>query len=46
MEKRPQIYPNEGFLVQLIRYENELMKTREIALTEDTYKSPMSKNLC
>lgn len=29
-EKRPQICPNEGFLVQLIRYENELIKSREI----------------
>ncbi len=29
-QKRPQICPNEGFLLQLIRYENELIQTREI----------------
>lgn len=30
IEKRPQIWPNEGFLLQLIRYETELLETREI----------------
>jgi protein-tyrosine phosphatase len=30
MEKRPQIWPNEGFLTQLLRYETELIGTREI----------------
>jgi protein-tyrosine phosphatase len=30
IEKRPQIWPNEGFLVQLIRYETELIRSREI----------------
>lgn len=29
-EKRPQVGPNEGFLLQLIRYESELIRTREI----------------
>jgi protein-tyrosine phosphatase len=29
-EKRPQICPNEGFLIQLIRYEDELIQSREI----------------
>ncbi len=29
-EKRPQICPNEGFLLQLIRYENDLIPSREI----------------
>ncbi|CAF1267944.1 unnamed protein product [Rotaria sordida] len=30
VEKRPQIWPNEGFLLQLIRYETELIRSREI----------------
>lgn len=30
IEKRPQIWPNEGFLVQLMRYEGELIRSREI----------------
>ena len=30
IEKRPQIWPNEGFLLQLIRYETELLQTHEI----------------
>jgi hypothetical protein len=30
LEKRPQICPNEGFLLQLIRYENDLIQSREI----------------
>ena len=29
-QKRPQICPNEGFLLQLIRYENELIQSREV----------------
>ncbi|CAF4410453.1 unnamed protein product, partial [Adineta steineri] len=29
-DKRPQISPNKGFLLQLIRYENELIQSREI----------------
>ncbi len=32
VEKRPQIRPNDGFLVQLIRYENDLIQSREIKL--------------
>lgn len=32
IEKRPQIWPNDGFLLQLIRYETELMHTREITV--------------
>jgi protein-tyrosine phosphatase len=28
--KRPQVFPNEGFLLQLIRYENDLIQSREI----------------
>ncbi|UJR08880.1 hypothetical protein I4U23_013135 [Adineta vaga] len=35
VEKRPQIWPNEGFLLQLIRYETELLKTREIPTKKD-----------
>jgi len=30
IEKRPQIWPNEGFLLQLLRYETELIRSREI----------------
>jgi protein-tyrosine phosphatase len=37
IEKRPQIWPNEGFLLQLLRYETELIRTREI--TNDQNKS-------
>ena len=29
-QKRPQIGPNDGFILQLMRYEDELVKTREI----------------
>lgn len=29
-EKRPQIHPNDGFILQLMRYEDELIKSREI----------------
>ena len=36
IEKRPQIWPNEGFLLQLIRYETELMRAREITTTTTT----------
>lgn len=28
--KRSQIYPNDGFMLQLIRYEDELVKNREL----------------
>jgi hypothetical protein len=35
IEKRPQIWPNEGFLLQLIRYETELIRTREIPNKKD-----------
>ncbi|CAF4641012.1 unnamed protein product [Rotaria sp. Silwood2] len=35
VEKRPQIWPNEGFMLQLLRYENELIKSREIVLTSE-----------
>ncbi|CAF4345111.1 unnamed protein product [Adineta steineri] len=38
LEKRPQIYPNDGFMLQLLRYENELIKSREIVSTEETSK--------
>ena len=31
LEKRPQICPNEGFLLQLIHYETELIQSREIS---------------
>ena len=34
MEKRPQIWPNEGFLLQLLRYESELGQTREVTANE------------
>lgn len=30
IEKRPQVWPNEGFLLQLLRYEKELIHSREI----------------
>ena len=30
MEKRPQVWPNQGFLLQLLRYETELINSREI----------------
>jgi hypothetical protein len=33
-EKRPQICPNEGFLLQLIRYENDLIQSREIQVID------------
>lgn len=36
MEKRPQIWPNEGFLLQLLRYETELIKSREVPPTDPT----------
>ncbi len=36
VEKRPQIWPNEGFLLQLIRYENDLIQSREIKLDDGT----------
>jgi protein-tyrosine phosphatase len=35
IEKRPQIWPNEGFLLQLMRYETELIRTREIPNKKD-----------
>ncbi|CAF1032030.1 unnamed protein product [Adineta steineri] len=35
IEKRPQVWPNEGFLLQLIRYETELLRTREIPKNKD-----------
>ncbi|CAF0898018.1 unnamed protein product [Adineta steineri] len=35
-DKRPQISPNKGFLLQLIRYENELIQSREIKPTDTT----------
>ncbi|CAF0941531.1 unnamed protein product [Adineta steineri] len=38
LEKRPQIYPNDGFMLQLLRYENELIKSREIVSTEEASK--------
>lgn len=31
IQKRPQIWPNEGFFVQLMRYETELIRSREIS---------------
>ncbi|CAF1567118.1 unnamed protein product, partial [Rotaria magnacalcarata] len=36
VEKRPQIWPNQGFMLQLIHYENELIKSREILSTSET----------
>jgi len=36
VEKRPQIWPNESFLLQLIRYENDLIQSREIKLDDGT----------
>jgi hypothetical protein len=35
IEKRPQIWPNEGFLLQLIRYETELIRSRELLNKKD-----------
>ncbi|CAF1303924.1 unnamed protein product [Rotaria sp. Silwood1] len=35
IEKRPQIWPNEGFLLQLMRYETELIRSREITNNKD-----------
>ncbi|CAF2616562.1 unnamed protein product [Rotaria sp. Silwood2] len=35
IEKRPQIWPNEGFLLQLMRYETELIRSREITNNDD-----------
>jgi len=35
IEKRPQVWPNEGFLLQLIRYETELIRSREISNIKD-----------
>jgi hypothetical protein len=35
IEKRPQIWPNEGFLLQLLRYETELTRSREILKDKD-----------
>ena len=35
VEKRPQIWPNEGFLLQLIRYETELIRSREISIVNN-----------
>jgi hypothetical protein len=32
MERRPQIWPNEGFLVQLLRYESELTPTYDSSM--------------
>jgi hypothetical protein len=38
IEKRPQIWPNEGFLLQLLRYETELIRTRVITDIQDKTK--------
>ncbi|CAF1273441.1 unnamed protein product [Rotaria magnacalcarata] len=35
IEKRPQIWPNEGFLLQLLRYETELIRSREITANDN-----------
>jgi protein-tyrosine phosphatase len=35
IEKRPQIWPNEGFLLQLLRYETELIRSRELTKNQD-----------
>jgi hypothetical protein len=35
IEKRPQIWPNEGFLLQLLRYETELIRSREITKNQE-----------
>lgn len=35
MEKRPQVWPNEGFLAQLFRYEAELIGTREVPRSDE-----------
>jgi len=35
IEKRPQIWPNEGFLLQLLRYETELTRSREITKNQE-----------
>ena len=39
IEKRPQIWPNEGFLLQLLRYETELIRSREIPPNQDQFIS-------
>ena len=39
IEKRPQIWPNEGFLLQLLRYETELIRSKEIIQHEE--KNPL-----
>ena len=35
IEKRTQVWPNEGFLLQLLRYETELIRTREVPNKRD-----------
>ncbi len=39
IEKRPQVWPNEGFLLQLLRYETELIRSREILNNNNKTKS-------
>ena len=45
LEKRPQIAPNESFLLQLIRYENDLIQSREIKLNEKTNEENPTETL-
>jgi len=35
-EKRPQILPNEGFILQLLRYEKNLLHSKEIVEHKET----------
>lgn len=36
IQKRPQIWPNQGFMLQLIRYETELIRSREISNKDES----------
>ncbi len=44
IEKRPQIWPNEGFLLQLLRYETELIRSRELPKNQDQLTIPKEDN--
>ena len=39
LAKRPQIRPNDGFVLQLMRYEDELVKTRELIPINNAHQS-------
>jgi hypothetical protein len=42
IEKRPQIYPNDGFMLQLLRYEKELIQSWKIALVEEAAQAAIA----